>query len=68
MARKEIIPGYVKANDKGVSADMDGYLSALRVISESQKNYGVKFDISSSNAFNDDQTLALLQAILNSKN
>ena len=60
--------GYVKANDKGVSADMDGYLSALRVISESQKNYGVKFDISSSNAFNDDQTLALLQAILNSKN
>lgn len=60
--------GYVKANDKGVSADMDGYLSALQVISESQKNYGVKFDISSSNAFNDDQTLALLQAILNSKN
>lgn len=60
--------GYVKANDKGVSADMDGYLSALRVISESQNNYGVKFDISSSNAFNDDQTLALLQAILNSKN
>lgn len=60
--------GYVKANDKGVSADMDGYLSALRVISESQKNYGVKFDISSNTAFNDDQTLALLQAILNSKN
>lgn len=60
--------GYVKANDKGVSADMDGYLSALRVISESQNKYGVKFDISSSNAFNDDQTLALLQAILNSKN
>lgn len=66
--RKGDYAGYVKANDKGVSADMDGYLSALRVISESQKNYGVKFDISSSNAFNDDQTLALLQAILNSKN
>mgnify|MGYP000005367052 CR=1 FL=1 len=60
--------GYVKATDKGVSADMDGYLSALRVISDSQKNYGVKFDISSNTAFNDDQTLALLQAILNSKN
>ena len=59
---------YVKANDKGVSADMDGYLSALQVISDSQKNYGVKFDISSNTAFNDDQTLALLQAILNSKN
>ncbi len=59
---------YVKTNDKGVSADMDGYLSALQVISDSQKNYGVKFDISSNTAFNDDQTLALLQAILNSKN
>lgn len=57
---------YMKATDKGVAADMDGYLSALRIINDSKK-YGVEFDISSSNAFNDDQTLALLQAILNSK-
>lgn len=59
---------YLESHDKGVSADMDGYLSALQVISESQKDYGVKFNISSNTAFNDDQTLALLQAILNSKN
>lgn len=58
---------YLEAPDKGVSADMDGYLSALQVISESQNDYGIKFNISSNTAFNDDQTLALLQAILNSK-
>ena len=58
---------YVNNNSKGAEADMNAYLSALQIISESEKKYGVKFDISSSNAFNDDQTLALLQAVLNSK-
>ena len=58
---------YVNDNSKGAEADMNAYLSALQIISESEKKYGVKFDISSSNAFNDDQTLALLQAVLNSK-
>lgn len=57
---------YLTGKDKGAKADMTAYLSALQIINESNK-YGVEFDISSSNAFNDDQTLALLQSILNSK-
>lgn len=57
---------YVNDNSKGAEADMNAYLSALQIIRESEK-YGVTFDTSSSNAFNDDQTLALLQAVLNSK-
>ena len=58
---------YVNDNSKGAEADMNAYLSALQIISESQTRYGVTFDTSSSNAFNNDQTLALLQAVLNSK-
>lgn len=58
---------YVNNNSKGAEADMNAYLSALQIISESQTKYGVTFDTSSSNAFNDDQTLALLQVVLNSK-
>lgn len=54
---------YMKATNKGAAADMDGYLGALRIIND----YNVKFDVSNPNAFNDDQTLALLQAVLNSK-
>lgn len=54
---------YMQAPDKGVAADMDGYLGALRIIN----HYDANFDVSSENAFNDDQTLALLQAVLNSK-
>lgn len=57
------IGDYMQATDKGAAADMDGYLGALRIIN----NYDVKFDVSNPNAFNDDQTLALLQAVLNSK-
>ena len=54
---------YMKATNKGAAADMDGYLGALRIIND----YNVKFDVSNPNAFNDDQALALLQAVLNSK-
>lgn len=57
------IGDYMQATDKGAAADMDGYLGALRIIND----YDVKFDVSNPNAFNDDQTLALLQAVLNSK-
>ena len=56
---------YLNDKEKGATADMQAYLSALQIIHE-HKQYGVEFDISSSNAFNDDQTLALLQGILNS--
>ena len=57
---------YLTGEDKGAMADMKAYLGALQIIDESRKS-GVEFNISSSNAFNDDQTLALLQGILNSK-
>ena len=63
MTSDEKVGEYMQSTDKGVAADMDGYLGALRIIN----NYDVKFDVSSENAFNDDQTLALLQAVLNSK-
>lgn len=56
---------YLDDTDKGAEADMKAYLGALQVINERNK-YGVDIDISSSNAFNNDQTLALLQGILNS--
>lgn len=64
---KEKYKNYLDDQDKGAKADMQAYLSALQIINE-HKQYGVEFNTSSSNAFNDDQTLALLQAILNSKN
>lgn len=57
---------YLKSENKGAKADMTAYLSALQIINESNK-YGVEFDVSKKNPFNDDQALALLQGILNSK-
>ena len=63
---KEKYKNYLDDQDKGAKADMQAYLSALQIINE-HKQYGVEFNTSSSNAFNDDQTLALLQAVLNSK-
>ena len=63
MTSDEKVGDYMQSTDKGVAADMDGYLGALRIISD----YDAKFDVSNPNAFNDDQTLALLQAVLNSK-
>ena len=61
--KEEKINDYMASTNKGAAADMDGYLGALRIIND----YNAKFDVSSENAFNDDQTLALLQAVLNSK-
>ena len=57
---------YLKDTDKGAKADMQAYLGALQIISDSKNDYGFTFDTSSSNAFNDDRTLALLQGVLNS--
>ena len=57
---------YLTGENKGAKADMTAYLSALQIINESNK-YGVEFDVSKKNPFNDDQALALLQGILNSK-
>lgn len=53
---------YLKNQEKGANADMKAFLGALQIIND----YNVEFDVSSSNAFNSDQTLALLQGILNS--
>lgn len=58
---------YLKDTNKGAEADMKAYLSALQIINDSKNGtYDFTFDTSSSNAFNDDRTLALLQGILNS--
>lgn len=58
---------YLKDENKGAKADMKAYLSALQIINDSNNGtYDFTFDTSSSNAFNDDRTLALLQGILNS--
>lgn len=53
---------YLEDTNTGAKADMKAYLSALQIIHD----YNGEFDVSSSNAFNDDRTLALLQGILNS--
>lgn len=58
---------YLEDEEKGAKADMKAYLGALQVINDSSKGtYDFTFDTSSKNAFNNDQTLALLQAVLNS--
>ena len=58
---------YLNAGKKGAEADMKAYLGALQIINDSNNGtYDFTFDTSSSNAFNDDRTLALLQGILNS--
>lgn len=54
---------YMKADTKGAAADMDGFLGAMRIISD----YDVRFDISENDAFNNKDTLTLLHAVLNSK-
>lgn len=63
MFNDEKFGEYAKSEKKGAKSDMAGYLGAMRIISD----YNVQFDISNNNAFNDDQALALLQAVLNSK-
>ena len=47
----------------GAAADMDGYLGAMQIIS----NYNAQFDVTKNDAFNNEDTLALLKAVLSSK-
>lgn len=47
----------------GAAADMDGYLGAMQIIS----NYNAQFDVTKNDAFSNDDTLALLKAVLSSK-
>lgn len=54
---------YANSDKKGAKSDMAGYLGAMQIIND----YNVQFDISNKNAFNDDQALALLQAVLKPK-
>lgn len=51
------------STDKGASSDMAGYLGAMQIIND----YNGQFNISDRNAFNNEDTLALLKAVLNSK-
>lgn len=54
---------YCESNTKGFTADVGGYLGALQIIND----YNGQFNISDPNAFNNENTRALLQAVLNSK-
>lgn len=56
--------GYLGGDDKGAKADMKAYLGVLQIIND----YNGRFDISENDAFNNKDTLTLLQAVLNSKN
>ena len=56
--------GYLAGEDKGAKADMKAYLGVLQIIND----YNGRFDISENDAFNNKDTLTLLQAVLNSKN
>ena len=53
---------YLDDKNKGANADMKAFLGALQIIN----GYKGEFDVSNPNAFNSDQTLALLQGILSS--
>ena len=48
---------------KGFNADVAGYLGALQIVSD----YNGRFDITENDAFNNNDALTLLQAVLNSK-
>ena len=63
MTNDRSFDDYMKADTKGAAADMDGFLGAMRIISD----YDVRFDISEDDAFNNKDTLTLLKAVLNSK-
>lgn len=63
---KESFGAYLNDQSKGGMADAKAYLGALQVINESDK-YNYTFNLSDPNAFDSNQTLALLQAVLNSK-
>lgn len=54
---------WADSTDKCASSDMAGYLGAMQIISD----YNGRFDITENDAFNNKDTLALLQAVLNSK-
>lgn len=54
---------YKANNGEKVIADMNGYLGAMQIIND----YNARFDISANDAFNNKDTLTLLQAVLNSK-
>lgn len=63
MTKDKGFTDYMKSDTKGAAADMDGFLGAMKIISD----YDVRFDIAENDAFNNKDTLALLQAVLNSK-
>lgn len=63
MTNDPDINTYLADDTKGATADMDGYLGAMQIISD----YDARFDFTEDDAFNNKDTLTLLQAVLNSK-
>lgn len=63
MTKDKGFTDYMNSDTKGAAADMDGFLGAMKIISD----YDVRFDIAENDAFNNKDTLTLLQAVLNSK-
>lgn len=57
------INDYQANNGEKAIKDMNGFLGAMQILND----YNVRFDISEKDAFNNKDTLALLQAVLNSK-
>lgn len=54
---------YRANNGEKAIKDMNGFLGAMQILND----YNVRFDISENDAFNNKDTLTLLQAVLNSK-
>lgn len=54
---------YQANNGEKAIKDMNGFLGAMQILND----YNVRFDISENDAFNNKDTLTLLQAVLNSK-
>ena len=55
---------YYTNTEKGIMADMDGYLAAMEVVS----NYEGTLDLSNPSLFTDEDTLALLESVLGTSN
>lgn len=63
LKKESYVNTYLGDEVKGATADMDGYLGAMQIIND----YNGRFDVSENDAFNNTDTLTLLQAVLNFK-
>lgn len=63
MVTDEKFQTYMESDEKGIMADIDGYLSAMNVIN----GYEGTIDLKDPNAFNNEETATLIQQILGKK-